>query len=109
MGILIVPLLIYPVWGIPALVIFNFLFTRHLYLTHSALQSGSIALAVSFLIFAPLSIPSQSFFGSIFAPWYIAPFLTPPSVEFSFIGVFVTFIVAITSIALTLFFKGFKF
>lgn len=82
----LVLLLVYPLWGVPVHLIANFFLTRALLRRYRPAATGAIALALNVLMFAPLVIKAQSFFGDIYVPWYLAYALSPPSPGFSMTG-----------------------
>lgn len=112
MGVLLILFLVYPIWGFPGLIIFNYFLTKKLCKTHSGISAGVMAFFISAILFMPLAIPAQSFFSEIYVPWYLSLLMTPPSPEFSLLGFGVTALLSlVTSTLFTLNFKSqnFKF
>lgn len=97
MGLLLVILLLYWIWGLPVLILFNYFFTRSFYPSMDLLSSSGLAFAVSLIIFMPLINPAGSFFGDTLMPWYVAVSI-PPKPIFETLPVLITMLTSALSI-----------
>lgn len=82
-AILFMALLLYQFYAIPLGIVFAFLLTRRLIKTRTSSASTGITLAWTVAIFMPLVSTPQSFFRTIYSPWYLSFAISPPSPQFS--------------------------
>lgn len=93
--------LVYHVVAIPPGVVFAVVLARALARRHAAGQAVAIATAWTTGLFTPLVVPASGFFGNVYAPWYLAWTIAPPTPGFSPLGLLVTAGVALAASAAT--------
>ena len=96
-AVLLIVMMFYKFFAIPAGLVFAFVLTRRLLGKHTALPAVGIALAWTVALFTPLVTPAQSFFDDLYAPWYLALMITPPAPQFSFGAFIIAIVVSLAS------------
>lgn len=103
-AILFIAALLYKLYAVPVGLVFAFFLTRSLIRKKSSPAAVWITLAWTVGLFTPLVIHSQTFFDSVYTPWYLAFLLSPPAPEFSFGAVCLAAVTSFTASAAALYF-----